>query len=173
MCSVLAVTVVATSEVVPRRATLAATAPRASGVDSITSWPPAPWICTSTNPGTTVIPGAEYSCAPGGSRASRRAATATGSAGVFRSWNHGGAGIRGRAYPRRGRPRRDGVNSGSPRGRGGQRRAARDHFTGGHNRDGQHGTHLPRRARDCALHRRAAGVPTKDNPRGGDSGHTF
>ncbi len=31
---------------------------RAFALASITSWPPAPWMCTSTNPGTTVIPAA-------------------------------------------------------------------------------------------------------------------
>ena len=49
--SSLAVTVVATSDVVPRRATVWVTAASASGVPSITSRPPAPWMCTSTKPG--------------------------------------------------------------------------------------------------------------------------
>ena len=47
----LAVTVVATIEVVPWRATVAAMISSASAVPSITSCPPAPWMWTSTKPG--------------------------------------------------------------------------------------------------------------------------
>ena len=46
-----AVTVVATSDVVPWRATVDVMRSSARASPSITSWPPAPWMCTSTNPG--------------------------------------------------------------------------------------------------------------------------
>src|ERR1700688_349151 len=64
--SALAVTVVATNEVVPRRATVLATVLNASGVPSITSRPPAPWMCTSTNPGMADLSVASISTASSG-----------------------------------------------------------------------------------------------------------
>ena len=75
--SVGAVTVVATRVVVPNRATVRATVSRASGLPSITSCPPAPWICTSTKPGTIVRPVASISFAPAGSCISSRRPTRT------------------------------------------------------------------------------------------------
>ena len=56
----LAVTVVATIEVVPWRATVAAIISSDSALPSITSWPPAPWMWTSTKPGHGLSPGHDF-----------------------------------------------------------------------------------------------------------------
>ena len=67
IASGLAVTVVARNEVVPCDAIILETACKASSVASITSRPPAPWMCTSTNPGVAIRPVACTSVAPAGS----------------------------------------------------------------------------------------------------------
>ena len=71
-----AVTVVARKEVVPPRASVAATTSSASGVPRITSWPPAPWTCTSTKPGVAVALSISTKRAPRGMETASRVPTA-------------------------------------------------------------------------------------------------
>ena len=70
-------TVVATNEVVPCEPISEETAFRASSVPSITSCPPAPWICTSIKPGAAILSVAMISCSARGQVRELRGPTAS------------------------------------------------------------------------------------------------